>query len=292
MMKPITVSVVGLGQMGSALVAPLLRGGNAVTVWNRNKEKAAPLVALGAQLADSVEDAVQASELIVVCLSSYDISDTLFREPRVQALLSGKTFIQLTTGTGDEAARSAAWAKDAEFSYLDGAIMDYPAAVGTAECLLLASGPEASYNHYEDHLRLLGGRFTYVGKNPAAANHLDGGLLTLYYATTFGFLQSAAMLQAADVSVETLKNAVDSFRHVLDKTIARATDSLSRNDYTGHEASIVVHSYGVQTLRDRARSAGVDYSLLQLFSDYLEKTRAKGFDAAELPATFEIFRRK
>lgn len=291
-MKSISVSVVGLGQMGSALVAPFLESGNHVTIWNRSPEKAKAFVARGARLADSIEDAVRASELIVVCLRDYNTSDTLLRASGVQTLLKGKTLLQLTTGTGDEAARSAAWASEAGLDYLDGAIMDYPAAVGTSECLLLASGPEASYNRYADYLRLLGGRFSYVGKNPAAANHLDGGLLTMYYATTFGFLQSAAMLEAADVSVETLKHAVDSFRHVLDKTVSKATDSISRNDYTGHEASIAVHSYGVQSLRDRAKSAGVEYGLLQLFSDYLEATRAKGFEAAELPAAFEVIRRK
>ncbi|SFU20581.1 NAD(P)-dependent oxidoreductase [Paraburkholderia aspalathi] len=290
-MKSISVSVVGLGQMGSALVAPFLRGGNKVTVWNRSAEKAKPLVALGAELAGNIEEAINASELIVVCLSDYGTSDALFRTPEIERLLKGKTLLQLTTGTGDEAARSAIWANDIGMNYLDGAIMDYPRAIGTQECMLLASGPEASYKQYADYFHLLGGAFTYVGKNPAAANHLDGGLLTMYYATTFGFLQSAAMLQAADVSVDTLKHAVDSFRHVLDKSVAKATDAISRNDYAGNEASIVVHSYGVQSLRDRAKSAGVEYSLLQLFSDYLEKTKAKGFEAAELPAAFEVIRR-
>ena len=130
-MKSISVSVVGLGQMGSALVAPLLRGGNKVTVWNRSAEKAKPLVALGAELAGNIEEAINASELIVVCLSDYGTSDALFRSPEIERLLKGKTLLQLTTGTGDEAARSAIWADDIGMDYLDGAIMDYPRAVGT-----------------------------------------------------------------------------------------------------------------------------------------------------------------
>jgi 3-hydroxyisobutyrate dehydrogenase-like beta-hydroxyacid dehydrogenase len=39
---------IGLGHMGSAMAANLIRGGHEVTVFNRTPGKAAPLVALGA----------------------------------------------------------------------------------------------------------------------------------------------------------------------------------------------------------------------------------------------------
>ena len=39
-----TVGVVGLGGMGSAMAANLLKAGYAVRVWNRTPEKARPLV--------------------------------------------------------------------------------------------------------------------------------------------------------------------------------------------------------------------------------------------------------
>ena len=51
---------------------------------------------------------------------------------------------------------------------------------------------------------------------------------------------------------------------------------------------MVFNLYGTE----QNRPVGVEYSLLQLFSDYLEKTKAKGFEAAELPAAFEVIRRK
>ena len=52
------VSVIGLGDMGSALAATLLDSGYAVTLWNRSADKAAPLIAAGAQLAESAQDAI------------------------------------------------------------------------------------------------------------------------------------------------------------------------------------------------------------------------------------------
>jgi 3-hydroxyisobutyrate dehydrogenase-like beta-hydroxyacid dehydrogenase len=289
-LKSISVSVIGLGQMGSALVAPFLNAGNKVTVWNRSAEKAVSLSGLGAHVAPSLLAAIEASELIIVCLRDYDTSDALFKNDAIESALKGKTLLQLTTGTRAEAERSASWAHEAGFSYLDGAIMDYPTVVGTDACLLLASGPEAAYQKYAEYLRVLGGRFTYVGSNPAAANLLDGGLLTIYYGATFGFLQSAAMLAAEDVAVSTLKHALDSFLPVLHSSFKRCADLISRGDYSGNEASVLVHSLGVQSLLKRAKSAGVEHDLLELFTKHLEKTTTLGFEEAELPAVFETFR--
>ena len=44
-------TVIGLGQMGSTLARLLLGSGYRVTVWNRTRARAAPLVGEGAALA-------------------------------------------------------------------------------------------------------------------------------------------------------------------------------------------------------------------------------------------------
>ena len=44
---------IGLGHMGSAMAANLLAAGHDLTVCNRTKAKAAPLVKRGAHLADT-----------------------------------------------------------------------------------------------------------------------------------------------------------------------------------------------------------------------------------------------
>ncbi len=45
-----TVGFIGLGGMGAAMAANLLRAGYGVRVWNRSPDKARPLVAQGAVL--------------------------------------------------------------------------------------------------------------------------------------------------------------------------------------------------------------------------------------------------
>jgi 3-hydroxyisobutyrate dehydrogenase-like beta-hydroxyacid dehydrogenase len=289
-MDKLNVSVIGLGQMGAALARAYLQTDARVTVWNRSTDKATPLVEQGAELAPDIEAAVTASDLIIVCLADYATSDSLLKQPHVEPLMKGRTLVQLTTGTRTDAERAAQWAADAGIQYLDGAIMDYPVAVGSDECLLLASGSKAVYERHAHALKVLGGRFTYVGEQPGAASVLDGGLLTIYYASAIGFMQSAGMMMAEHVTPETLKHALDSFRPVIDKTFEYCTDRISRREYGGTEASIHVHMLGVKSLLSRAKSAGIEHGLLQLFVDYLEKANESGHQANELPAVFEAFR--
>ncbi|WP_447791966.1 NAD(P)-dependent oxidoreductase [Pseudomonas farris] len=289
-MKNSKATFIGLGQMGVALVPPFLSAGVDVTVWNRSAEKAQPLVALGAHLAPNFEAAITAADLIVVCLADYDTSNTLFHTDVITSLLKGKTVVQLTTGNGKEAELGAQWAEEVGVAYLDGAIMDYPTKVGKPECMLLVSGALATWQAHEAHLKLLGGRMTYVGDKPSAANLLDGGLLTMYYGNTFTLMQSAAMLMAEGVDIKAFKGALDAFKPVIESTWQRTVDLIDKRDYSGNEASIHVHSLGVQSLLKRAKSAGVEHGLLELFARYVDDTAAKGHQEDELPAVFEIFR--
>ena len=62
--ESLTVSVVGLGAMGSALARAIAGTGHELTVWNRSSEKCRPLAAEGASVASSVGDAVSRSDVV------------------------------------------------------------------------------------------------------------------------------------------------------------------------------------------------------------------------------------
>ena len=81
-MNPIThIGYVGMGIMGSAMAANLLKGGFAVTVWNRTISKCETLTKQGAKVATSPAK-LAASGPDVICVN---VSDT----PDVEAVLFG-----------------------------------------------------------------------------------------------------------------------------------------------------------------------------------------------------------
>ena len=57
------IGFIGLGNMGAAIAANLVRAQHEVAVWNRNSAKARPLVELGAALADSAKSAADGKEV-------------------------------------------------------------------------------------------------------------------------------------------------------------------------------------------------------------------------------------
>ncbi len=61
----------------------------------------------------------------MVCMDNYTAPNTLLRANEVVAHLSGRSLIQLSTGTPSEARDSEVWFKDRGAAYLDGVIMRY-----------------------------------------------------------------------------------------------------------------------------------------------------------------------
>src|SRR5262245_49972137 len=105
---PSGVTMLGLGAMGAALAARLVDTGHPVTVWNRTAGRDTDLVARGAGRAATVADAVGAQPLVVACLLRHpSVHETL--DP-VVAALRGRTLLNLTTTTPNEARELAAWA--------------------------------------------------------------------------------------------------------------------------------------------------------------------------------------
>ena len=80
------VGFAGLGTMGAAMAANLVRAGFAVTVWNRTPGRAASLVDLGADEAADPAALAAASDIVVVCVSDTPhVEEVLFADRGVAA---------------------------------------------------------------------------------------------------------------------------------------------------------------------------------------------------------------
>ena len=139
------VAVIGLGLMGAALAAAFQKNGNSLTVWNRTASKCDPFVEAGAHAAASVEDALAASDLVVVCLDDYPVTRALLENPAAGGQLSGKALVQLSTGTPMQARLEHEWMQHHGANYLDGAILNGPPAIGTKHGHILVSGDRSAW---------------------------------------------------------------------------------------------------------------------------------------------------
>lgn len=74
------VAFLGLGKMGLAMATNLLRAGYPLVVWNRSTEKAEPLLAAGASLAETPAAAVRSADIVISSLAD---------DASVRAVVSG-----------------------------------------------------------------------------------------------------------------------------------------------------------------------------------------------------------
>ncbi|OPC79365.1 6-phosphogluconate dehydrogenase [Embleya scabrispora] len=282
------VTVIGLGHMGRALADTLLREGYPTTVWNRSPAKADDLVARGARLAPSVADAVSAGALVLVCVTDYAAVRELLDPPA--ATLSGRTLVNLTTGTSREARETAAWAAGHGANYLDGAILGAPTAIGTPEGVILYSGPPAAFERHEAALRSLGGGTAYLGADQGLSALYDASMLGLMWGILNGFLQGAALLDTAGVSAGTFAPVARQGLATVAEWLAGYATQIDEGRYPVLDASIDTHLASMEHLVHESESLGVDAAFPRLVRAVAERAVADGHGGSGYAALIEQLR--
>lgn len=199
-MKP-AITVLGTGRMGSALARALLQAGYLTTVWNRTRQKAEPLGAAGARLADTVLEAVGGAQIVIVNVSDYAATAAVLRGNDVASALRGKLIVELTSGTPDGARESREWATAQGAGYLDGAILATPDFIGTDAGTILMSGSTETFEANNEVFAALGGNVQFVGDDVGLANALDAAVLSLMWGALFGTLHGIAICQAERIDL-------------------------------------------------------------------------------------------
>lgn len=286
--KLTTVSVIGLGNMGVALADAFLKGGYPTTVWNRSPEKGDQLVAKGANLAYSLADAVSASDVIVVCLSTYEVMHELFVP--LDAEMRGKVLINLTTGTPERARKTEQWANERGIDYLDGAIMAIPPMIGTPDALIFYGGKTSVFQAHEPLLKQLGGSTTYLGTDPGVPLLYDLALLTMLYGAWYSYFHAHAMLRTANVSAaEFLPFASNWLQHLIvplltDPEAARALDE---GNHATDVSNMAVNRLALDNIVHSSREMGISPDWLVPIQAIAKQMVEEGYSADAFSRVFE-----
>ncbi|MFF3643784.1 NAD(P)-dependent oxidoreductase [Streptomyces sp. NPDC002564] len=287
---PAPVTVIGLGLMGSALATAFLDHGHPTTVWNRSPAKAGPLAGLGAQVAATPAEALAASGLVIACVLDYDALHTVLDPLAEAGGLAGKTLVNLTSGSPEQADAMAAWAAAHGADYLDGGIMTTPPGVGSPAMMFLYSGPEPVFGAHRAALAALGDPI-HLGAAPGLASLYDSALLGLMWATFTGWLHGTALVtsggtSAADftrVALRWLTGAVSGFL----TTYAPQVDA---GRYPGDDATVDVQITAIGHLIHAAHARGIDTSLPELLRSAMESAAAAGHGSDSYASVIEVLR--
>lgn len=283
------ISMIGLGAMGTALAKAQVKAGHDVTVWNRSPQRMAPLVELGAKGAESVAAVVKASPVIMVCIDNYAATNALLRADDVVPHLSGRTVIQLGTGTPREARDCETWLQACGADYLDGIIQPYPDGIGAADSQILFSGSKAVFKALRPFLKCLGGDLRFIGEKVGAAAALDLAGLSCSLGMYVGFAHGAGLCEAEGVSLDhfaTLHPEGHRIRKLAE--IVHADAFALGSLHPG--ASIRVWEECIQRLQAQARDAGMSSEFPDNISGIFKRALAAGIGEEDLAALIKVLR--
>lgn len=284
------VTVLGLGLMGTALASALIKAGHPTTVWNRTAAKTGPLAAQGATPAGTARDAITASPLTIVCLTTNEDVRALLT-PEAQTL-AGRTVVNLTNGTPAQARELADWAAAHGITYIDGGIMAVPQMIATPAAYIFYSGTdEAAFATHRPTLEALADP-RWVGKDPGLAALYDLSLLTGMYGMVMGVAQAYALIGTEGIPAREfaplLTDWIVAMTHGLVPGTAEALDS---GRHLTDVSSLAVNQAALPNFLSAFAEQGLSGALFEPLQALLDRAVAEGHAADGLSRLPELLKK-
>ena len=284
------ISVIGLGSMGFALAETLLETNFNVSVWNRTLSKAQKLKNEGANICSTPNEAFQNSQFIVASLSNYEAWNNIIDSNQIDMDLSGKTIIQLTTGSIEEVTALNDWVKKYNGDLLEGIISCFPSQIGTEESLILLAGSDNSINNCKDIISILSPQYKNLGSNLIAPTVLSRAFLSGALGGLIGMMNGAVLCQKADISLDDFKEIYMDRSSIIEQESKRIIDAIATEDTENTEASVSAWGHGQEALLaiSKTLDSNIDFQLA--LNKLFKKTIEAGLKDHDLSAMCEIFK--
>jgi len=163
------IGFIGLGEMGAAMVANILKAGHQVRVWNRSPEKAQPLVELGAQIVATPAEAF-AGDAVFSMLAD----DAALREVITASLLEhaprGLIHANMATISVALAEELATAHASRGVHYVAAPVFGRPDVAAAGKLTIVAGGPAESIDRIQPLFDVIGQKTWRIGSLPQQAN--------------------------------------------------------------------------------------------------------------------------
>jgi len=269
--------------MGTALTERLLEHGYGVAVWNRTREKSAPLVARGARWSDN--PLAECRRVIVSLYTSEVVAGVLGRMEA--GLQPGQIIVDTTTGEPGETARLGQWLGARGVRYLDAPISGSSEQTRRGEATVIVGGEREAFGECADLWPVLGRNVFHVGACGSASrmkliSNLVLGLNRAVLAEGLAFAEALGVSPAAALEVMKGSNAYSRAMDVKGR-------KLVERDYAV-QARLSQHLKDVRLMLRAAGAAGLRLPLTETHRGLLEAAEAAGFGDLDNAAILEVLR--
>lgn len=174
------IGFIGLGHMGAAMAANLVRAGHDVSVFNRSPGRSSALIALGAHEAGSIAEACKGEAVITMLAHDDAASDIALGDGGLTAHLPiGAIHLSMSTISVALSKRLAQAHAQAGQRYVAAPVFGRPDMAAAAKLFIVAAGDPATLEACQPLFHAMGQKTFAIGTEPSAANlvKLSGNFL-------------------------------------------------------------------------------------------------------------------
>lgn len=284
-----SVTVIGLGPMGQAMVNTFIDTGHPVTLWNRTPSKAEPLVARGATLAPTIRDALAANDLVVLSLTDYDAVYAVL-EPVADAL-SGKVIANLSSDTPARAREAAEWAERHGAQHLTGGVQVPPPMIGKPEASTYYSGPENVFQAHQGTLAVLTGT-DFRGEDPGLAAMYYQAQMTIFWTTMLSYYQALALAKANGVQAKELVPYASMITTMMPHFLELYAEHVDSGAYPGDVDRLAMGAASIDHVLHTHKDAGVNTALPAAVAEIFHKGVERGFAENSFSSLIEVLKKQ
>jgi 3-hydroxyisobutyrate dehydrogenase-like beta-hydroxyacid dehydrogenase len=166
----VKVGFIGLGDMGQGIVPRLLDAGHQVTGWNRTADKAAPLLDLGMQWAETPRQVAEASELVLSIVTDARAVETVALGDGgvISGLGPDSVYADMSTIDPEASRRISASFADAGLVMLDAPLSGSPISLQQNKASVMVGGSPEAFERVKPVLEAIGPTVTYIGASGMA----------------------------------------------------------------------------------------------------------------------------
>ncbi len=204
------VGFIGMGVMGVSIVRHLLKKGYSVTVYNRTKSKAEPLIEEGARWAESPLELTNQSDLVFTMVGyPKDVEEVYYSEQGIfNGNVEGKVLIDLTTSTPSLAMKISETAKEKGAATLDAPVSGGDLGAEKGTLTIMVGGEEETFNQVKDILEVFSASMTLHGPS-GSGQHTKAANQIMVAGTMTGITELMIYAKRAGLDLEKVSETVN-----------------------------------------------------------------------------------
>jgi len=158
---------IGIGLIGKPMVLRLLAAGHEVTVWNRSRDKLAPVLEKGAKPAGSPAEVASAAEIVMMCVTDQKAAEEVLFGKDGIVHGSSKLVIDFSSIAPASAVESSRRLKEKGIHLVDAPVSGGVAGAEKGTLAIMAGGRAEDIERARPIVMHLAQRFTRMGESGA-----------------------------------------------------------------------------------------------------------------------------